>query len=160
MNLHDRNIPSVRDAFTLMELLIVTGVIATLAMFVAAAVNPRGHLIDARNAKRRADTSTIRSAVLQYVVDTGSVPDGVTQAEKPVCKPGVPCSGGVSLDVLVDDYIADIPADPLTEKTSTVTDYVISMDASGRVHVKAPNAVEDVVAEHESDAPWVADLLR
>ena len=136
-----------RKAFTLIELLLVIGIIAILASIVIVAINPTKQLGDARNAQRRSDVNTVLNAVYQYAIDNngtlpGAIPSGTA---KPVCLgtvTGTACTdtaAGVDLSDLIGTYIVAIPADPQNTDTS-VTGYTIVQDANGRVTVAAPSA--------------------
>ena len=59
------------SAFTLLEVLLVVGIIAILAGIVILAINPNKQLADARNAQRRTDVNTIHKALYQYAIRTG-----------------------------------------------------------------------------------------
>ncbi len=58
-------------AFTLIELLIVVGLIAILAGVVFVALDPFTRFRDARNARRAADVASIASAIRVHQVDNG-----------------------------------------------------------------------------------------
>ena len=138
-----------RKAFTLIELLLVIGIIAILASIVIVAINPTKQLGDARNAQRRSDVNTVLNAVYQYAIDNnGSLPGAIPtapDAAKPVCLGTVvdaACTGvpaGVDLSDLIGTYIVAVPADPQNEDAA-VTGYTIVQDANGRVTVAAPSA--------------------
>lgn len=122
-----------RSGFTLMELLIVLGIIGILAAIVLAAINPTKQLTDAHNASRDNGTVQIENAVNQYLVDGESltnVPEGKPNA-KDICRPALTETGctlapvnGMDLSVLTPTYIVDIPVDP-AETSETVTGYRI-----------------------------------
>ncbi len=141
---------SQRQAFTLIELLLVIGIIAILASIVIVAINPTKQLGDARNTQRRSDVNTILSAVYQYAIDhNGTMPPGIPTGAanaKMVCQSWVDpttCTttlNGVNLRVLSGTYITGVPADPSLSVTGTGSRYWIYKDDSGRVTVFAPNA--------------------
>lgn len=60
-----------KSAFTLVELLIVIGVLAILASIVFVALNPLGRFQNARNARRWSDVTAILSAIKLHQVDNG-----------------------------------------------------------------------------------------
>ncbi len=65
----DRLHPILRPAFTLIELLLVIGIIAILSGIVIGALSPARQLGSSRDAKRRSDVNTILNAVYQYSID-------------------------------------------------------------------------------------------
>ncbi|MCF7844466.1 MAG: type II secretion system GspH family protein [Kiritimatiellales bacterium] len=136
-----------RRAFTLIELLLVIGIIAILASIVIVAINPTKQLGDARNAQRRSDVNTVLNAVYQYAIDTNGTLPGVIPSgtAKQICEStttGTDCTttaSGVDLSSLVGLYVVDIPEDP-QDTTDATVGYTIVQDANGRVTVAAPNA--------------------
>lgn len=66
--------------FTLIEALVVIGVIAALAAIVLVAVDPALRLAQSRNARRWADVRSLTEATLQYTVDhAGNYPSGINE---------------------------------------------------------------------------------
>lgn len=138
-----RNLPK---GFTLIEILLVIGLIAILAAIVILAVNPAKQLADARNTQRRVDVNTILSATYQYAIDNnGTIPATITTSATAVCKTGGSCAGLIDLSVLTtsEKYLTSIPFDPSTATTNS-TNYNISKSANGRVTVAAPGAENGV----------------
>jgi prepilin-type N-terminal cleavage/methylation domain-containing protein len=132
--------------FTLIEFLLVIGIIAVLAAIVIVAINPTKQLADARNAQRRSDVTTILNAVYQYVIDNnGTLPAGITTTSKEICVTGTTdCDGnGINLDALTGSYIVKLPVDPQAGSTATGTDYLIVQNAAGRITVSAPRAEQN-----------------
>ena len=134
---------SARPAFTLIELLLVVGIIGILAAVVIVAINPTKQLGDTRNAQRRSDVNTILNAVYQYSIDTrGQLPAGIDTDPKGICLTGAAsCENGVDLSVLTltGTYLVSIPQDP-SSTSATGASYNIVRDTSGRVTVTAPLA--------------------
>lgn len=135
-----------KNGFTLIEVLLVIGLIAILAAIVILAVNPAKQLADARNAQRRVDVNTILNASYQYAIDNnGTIPATITTTATAVCKTGGSCAGLIDLSVLTTDekYLTSIPFDPSTSTTNS-TNYNINKTANNRVTVAAPGAENGV----------------
>ncbi len=90
-----------KKGFTLVELLIVIGIIGVLAGMVIAVLNPRHFQAKSRDAKRKADLEQVRSALEMYRADNGNYPAG---------------SGSVAsvLTVLQTNGYLTLPTDPGT----------------------------------------------
>ncbi|MFH1840871.1 MAG: prepilin-type N-terminal cleavage/methylation domain-containing protein [Candidatus Shapirobacteria bacterium] len=127
--------------FTLVELLVVIGILAVLTSIVLVAVNPGRQLAQARDTERRADVNTILTATTAYMADpdnNGALPTGLTT----LCTAGTQSIGTTGLNLgttLAPTYVAGIPKDP-SSGTDAVTGYVVCIaDAtSKRITVSAP----------------------
>ncbi len=145
--------------FTLIEILVVIGIIAILAAIVIVAINPARQFAQARNTQRTSNVETILNAVGQKMADCKGVFDATATActISPVC----PTTGTVTatvknigttvgatfvdLSCLTPTYIsAGIPTDP-TNGIAADTKYTVQIDTSGRYTVCAPNAVEAAI---------------
>lgn len=96
------------QGFTLIELMVVIGIIAILAAVVIVAVNPARQFASARDRARQSDIYAITNAIYQYSVENnGQLPAGITTTPTELGTGGLDLSGD-----LVPTYIADIPVDP------------------------------------------------
>ncbi len=132
------------SGFSLIEILIVVGLILILAAITIVAINPAKHFRDTRNSQRSADVSELLNAVTQFtseegraLADLGTIPlceDGVTAATIGTSEVDLSAS-------LVDEFIVEIPKDP-TNGTDENTGYTICQTDGGRVEIAAPRAEE------------------
>lgn len=134
--------------FTLIEILVVVGLIAILAAITIVAINPAKNFADTRNTQRSSDVMQILNGVTQYtseqghaLADFGTIPlCTTTPAPISAVTTGTPPAGTVNLyTLLVDTYIADIPKDPSTGSAAD-TGYTICQTSGARVQVAAPDA--------------------
>ena len=136
---------SIRHGFTLIELVLVVGIILLLTMLFLIANNPDEPLPPARDNQRRADINMIINSVFSYASEKKALPDTIPTTPQEICTTdAASCNGGVSLQMLIGSYIIRLPEDPI-KATATGTYYFISRDAkTSRVTVTAPGAEEAV----------------
>jgi prepilin-type N-terminal cleavage/methylation domain-containing protein len=148
---------SVSKGFTLIEILLVIGIIAVLATVVVVALDPVTRFEDARNSRRLSDIQSILSAVQQYIVDNkGALPSGLDTNEKQLGTASSGCAittgacevNGDSdcLDVSgsLAPYLKTIPYDPENGSEET-THYSITVDASNIVTVTSCESTDDTI---------------
>lgn len=132
-----------RKGFTLIELLIVISILMILITTTIVVINPGTQFAKANNVKRNSDINTLLSAIGQYASDNkGSLPIGITTTPQVISTTGADiCS------VLVTQYMASLPVDPLTNSgtpisnctASYTTNYtVVKSETDNRVTVSAP----------------------
>jgi len=135
-----------QKGFTLIELLVVIGILAVLLAITLIAINPAKQFAQANNTKRRSDVNAILNSINQYMADNkGALPAGITTTSLEIRK-----TGGADLcAILVPQYIAALPVDPLTVNGTPVTDctaayntaYEVSQSTTNsRITVTAPDA--------------------
>ncbi len=160
-----KHIPFQANGFTLIEILIVIGIIAILATIVIIAINPSRQFAQARNTQRVSNVNTILNAIGQRIADNkGLFP---VDTGCPVVTAGTvytigigsgtfiststpPATALIDMSCLTPTYIpSQLPVDPSTGIwTSAIvynTQYNVTFDSLGRWTVCAPNGVEGAI---------------
>ncbi len=137
------------QGFTLIEILVVIGIVAILAAIVIIAINPSRQFKQARDTQRTANVNAILNAIGQYTAfNKGVLPAGITTTVRNIS------DGAADLcDDLVPDYMPALTSDPaatggamadgqITESECSGTydtGYQVVRDVNGRVTVSAPS---------------------
>lgn len=121
--------------FTLVELLVVIGVLAVLLTITLIAINPARQFSQANNTKRSSDVNTILNAVHQFAADNkGQLPAGIGTTVQVIS------TAAADICVaLVTDYVAALPVDPLTNNGTPVTDCLTAYDTNYTIVRSATN---------------------
>lgn len=152
-----------KKGFTLVELLVVIGIVVLLFAVTLIAIDPAKRLRQARDAVRRQDTRNILESLQEYVVDNdGDVPAGLDAVDegdggewRQVIGDGGAggCSGDIGTectDASTEDdclsleadleptYFSEIPQDPSGGDEDS-TWYYVDLNDTGRITVGACN---------------------
>jgi type IV pilus assembly protein PilA len=143
--------------FTLIEILLVMGIIAILATVVIVAINPSRQFAQARNSQRVSNVNTILNAIGQNIADNRGVftcvgVGAIPQTATIIKSPGGSGGGDAGYDIaacLSPTYVSAIPVDPsapnahFTSNTDYNTEYSIVQDpVTKRITVSAPYALD------------------
>ena len=143
---------SLSKGFTLIEILVVIGIIAILAAIVIIAINPAKQFAQARNTQRVSNINAILNAVGQRIADNKGVFAGAFEINTLdyTCGP-LPTVGAEDitdtmatdtttetgdLGCLVPTYISALPEEPTTANGGDA--YTIEVLSNGRIQVCAP----------------------
>jgi len=134
-----------RDSgFTLIEILVVIGIIAILAAVVLIAINPARQFQQARDSQRTSNVNAILNGIGQYIADNrGDLSDDMKTATTTAANIS---SAGVNIcDDLVPIYLPSLPVDPDNGEAVAKsgcgdydTGYQITRDDFGRITISAP----------------------
>lgn len=157
------------SGFTLIEILIVIGIIAILAAIVLVAINPARQFRQANNSQRDSNVNAILTALGQYVVDNkGNTEELAGGSGLPNDPTDISDSGTDLCEDLVPNYLPSLPTDPDSEhKGANLTleecaagyediGYQVMQDEeNGRITVSAPltvNADNGELAKDDNNA--------
>ncbi len=111
----------IQSGFTLIEILVVIGILTVLIAIALVAINPAKQIGQANDTKRASDVRAILDAINHYTVDPangGALPTGLSAGACPVLTPctisnDATVSPRVDIcSLLVTKYMAGLPQDP------------------------------------------------
>ena len=134
--------------FTLIEILLVIGLIAILAAIVIIAINPARQFAQARNTQRSSDVNAILNAIHQNVIDNRGVWDGSNCGDIPLPTTVATMSSSVAsgdiCDCLAPTFLPEMTIDPIigsyTDCATYDSGYTVVQGTNGRVTIDAPGA--------------------
>ncbi len=142
-----------QKGFTLIEILVVIGIIGILATVVLVAVNPSRQFKQARDSQRIANVNTLLNAIGQNIADhegkffcNGSIRNLTASAL--TIRTGEEGSSFDIAECLVPDYLPKLPYDPKSETAKYVneddydTGYQLRVAEDGRLSVVARSEVD------------------
>lgn len=107
----------INKGFTLVELLIVIGILSILSMAVLLTLNPFTQIQKGNDAKRKADLSQVQKALEIYYQDYGAYPDQLNYKLDPITTPGSPpVKTQKDWGSSWQPYMNVIPSDPVPTK--------------------------------------------
>jgi prepilin-type N-terminal cleavage/methylation domain-containing protein len=144
-----------QKGFTLIEILVVIGMIALLATIVLIAINPARQFAQGRNTQRTSNVNAILNAIGQNIADnkgtfncpgTSTLDDNAEYISATSSKANImPC--------LVPTYISSVLVDPSVDATTSLasyyTGYTLAKDTNGRFTVCAPKTNEPNISARQ-----------
>lgn len=131
-----KNLFKSKKGFTLIEILVVIGIIAILATIVIIAINPARQFAQGRNSQRTSNVTAILNAVGQRIADNKGVFEGTLNGVTCPTLTTTPVLVSTLDNCLVPTYLSAVLRDPKI----TSRDYEIVASTTGRITVSAPSA--------------------
>lgn len=142
------------SGFTLLELMVVVAILATLALIVFVSLDPATQFAEARNDRRWSDVNNITSGMYRYIITNDGFPEGLDEKERQLGTASFGCNevctsaqeSCLDLSEELEPYVTTIPKDPQGGLNDT-TFYSIVKNSDNVITVKACKAENDVVVQ-------------
>jgi prepilin-type N-terminal cleavage/methylation domain-containing protein len=136
------------SGFTLVELLVVIGILTVLLAITLVAINPLRQFAQADNTQRRSDVLALLNAVSEYAADNSGALPGTLGSATGSAETIASSTAAGNIDLcsdLVPTYLAELPRDPDNGSYTSCTTYdtqytIVVSESSNRVTVAAPDA--------------------
>lgn len=116
--------------FTLIEILVVIGIIAVLAAIVLIAINPARQFKQARDTKRVSNVNAILNAIGQSIADNkGTLPTGIPTDPTPAAL--ISNTGANLCSALVPTFMPALPVDPSITTGAMADGQISSAECAG-----------------------------
>ncbi|HUO56450.1 MAG TPA: prepilin-type N-terminal cleavage/methylation domain-containing protein [Candidatus Paceibacterota bacterium] len=142
--------------FTLIEILVVIGIIAILAAIVIVAINPARQFAEARESQRLSNVNAILNAIGENIADNNGIFTCDTYTISASSTDIMGTNGANIRSCIVPTYIPELPYDPSNGRNNCVSDdtsctdydtkYTIVQNTEGRISVCAPGGHEEAIA--------------
>lgn len=141
------------SGFTLIEVLMVIGIVAVLASVALVAINPGRQFKLARDSQRTANVNAIISAVGQNMAEhKGQLICAGIVKTLPATTTVIASTGGFDVaGCVVPDYISALPFDPsatgakYVDTTDYDTKYTIVQESNGHLRVSANGEIDTII---------------
>lgn len=138
--------------FTLIEILVVIGLIAILAAIVLIAINPARQFAQANDSQRTGNVNSILNAVGQYMADHKGVLPAPISALASNATTSI-ASGAGNADIcsaLVPIYLPQLPIDPTTgvytDCSNYTSGYKVARDSNNRITIEATGQITPTIS--------------
>ena len=145
-----------KKGYSLIEILLVIGIIGILASTLVVAINPSRQLARARDAERETDLIAILSIIQQYSAEhSGALPDTDGDPETSNFPTSLTCigtdascfdlAGAGDTETIVPGYVIALPVDPQTG-TDGDSGYSIYVDANNHLIASSSAETKDFIS--------------